>query len=216
MDYTITKVNDLKNIINECERLAQETGEPHFVLDWKTLHEIKKKTAENKEDKREADLEEILDEQEYEIGDWTTIQQMPSMEIFYDSVSKLTEQKERILWGIRRLERLGFQKNSIFDLIDEEDRYLLKTNYTMEFSMKIDLEYGDYIGARISPNLLTKITHFSTIESNKTIIGHEMMLREIYHGYLITDDILEAITNNVNAEAMKPIIRDMKITNLLD
>jgi hypothetical protein len=43
-----------------------------------------------------------------------------------------------------------------------------------------------------------------------------MMLREIYHGYLITDDILEAITNNVKAEAMKPVIRDIKITNLLD
>jgi hypothetical protein len=214
MDIAVT--NDINTFIQECERLAAETGEPHFVLDWKILHEIKKKSIENKEDKRELDLEEILEEQEYEIGDWTTVQQMPSMEIIYDSVSKLTEQKDRMLWAIRRLERLGFKKNSIFDLIDEEDRGIFKTNYNIEFTMKFELEYGDYIGARISPNLLTKITNFSTIESNKTIIGHEMMLREIYHGYLITDDILEAITNNVNAEAMKPIIRDMKITNLLD
>ena len=213
MDIAVT--NDIKTFIKECERLALETGEPHFVLDWKTLHEIKKKSIKSKEDKREADLEEILDEQEYEIGDWRTVQQMPSMVIFYDSVSKLIKQKDRMLWAIRRLERLGFQKNSIFDLIDEEDRDVLQTNFNMEFSMKIELEYGDYIGARISPNLLTKITHFSTIESSKTIIGHEMMLREIYQGYLITDDILEAITNNV-AEAMKPVIRDMKITNLLD
>ena len=214
MDIAVT--NDINTFIQECERLAAETGEPHFVLDWKILHEIKKKSIENKEDKRELDLEEILEEQEYEIGDWTTVQQMPSMEIIYDSVSKLTEQKDRMLWAIRRLERLGFKKNSIFDLIDEEDRGIFKTNYNIEFTMKFELEYGDYIGARISPNLLTKITHFSTIESNKTIIGHEMMLREIYHGYLITDDILEAITNNVKAEAMKPVIRDIKITNLLD
>jgi hypothetical protein len=206
----------LENIINECERLAQETGEPHFVLDWKTLHEIKKKTAENKEDKREADLEEILDEQEYEIGDWTTVQQMPSMEIFYDSVSKLTEQKDRMLWAIRRLERLGFKKNSIFDLIDEEDRDVLQTNFNMEFSMKIELEYGDFISATISPNLLTKIKHFSTIDSSKTTIGHEMIFREIYHGYLITEDIIEAITNKVKAESMKPIVRDIKINELLD
>ena len=206
----------LENIINECERLAQETGEPHFVLDWKTLHEIKKKTAENKEDKREADLEEILDEQEYEIGDWTTVQQMPSMEIFYDSVSKLTEQKDRMLWAIRRLERLGFKKNSIFDLIDEEDRDVLQTNFNMEFSMKIELEYGDFISATISPNLLTKIKHFSTIDSSKTTIGHEMIFREIYHGYLITEDIIEAIANKVKAESMKPIVRDIKINELLD
>lgn len=206
----------LENIINECERLAQETGEPHFVLDWKTLHEIKKKTAENKEDKREADLEEILDEQEYEIGDWTTVQQMPSMEIFYDSVSKLTEQKDRMLWAIRRLERLGFKKNSIFDLIDEEDRGIFKTNYNIEFTMKFELEYGDFISATISPNLLTKIKHFSTIDSSKTTIGHEMIFREIYHGYLITEDIIEAIANKVKAESMKPIVRDIKINELLD
>ena len=206
----------LENIINECERLAQETGEPHFVLDWKTLHEIKKKTAENKEDKREADLEEILDEQEYEIGDWTTVQQMPSMEIFYDSVSKLTEQKDRMLWAIRRLERLGFKKNSIFDLIDEEDRGIFKTNYNIEFTMKFELEYGDFISATISPNLLTKIKHFSTIDSTKTTIGHEMIFREIYNGYLITEDIIETIANKVKAESMKPIVRDLKINELLD
>ena len=209
MDCTITKANDLKNIINECERLAQETGEPHFVLDWKTLHEIKKKTAENKEDKREADLEEILDEQEYEIGDWTNIQQMPSMEIFYDSVSKLTNQKERTKWAIKQLERLGFTINSIFDLVDEEDRENLYINYNMEFSMRLTLEHGEELNVKISPNLLTKITH---ITINSFIYG----LNEIYNGFLITDDILEAITNNVKAEAMKPVIRDMKITNLLD
>lgn len=216
MDSRISKTNDLKTIINECERLAQETGEPHFVLDWKTLHEIKKKTAENKEDKREADLEEILDEQEYEIGDWTTIQQMPSMEIFYDSISKLTEQKDRILWAISKLEKLGFQNNSIFNLIDEEDRSVLQNNYNIEFSMKIELEYGDFISATISPNLLTKVKHFSTIESHKTTIGHEMIFREIYHGYLITEDIIEAIADNVKAESMKPIVRNLKINELLD
>ena len=207
MDIAVT--NDINTFIKECERLARETGEPHFVLDWKTLHEIKKKTAVNKDDKREADLEEILDEQEYEIGDWTTVQQMPSMEIFYDSVSKLTNQEERTKWAINQLERLGFITNSIINLVDEEDREDLYVNYNMEFSMRLPLGHGEDLNAKISPNLLTKITHF-TINS----VIYE--LSEIYNGYLITDDILEAITNNVKAEAMKPVIRDMKITNLLD
>ena len=207
MDIAVT--NDINTFIKECERLALETGEPHFVLDWKTLHEIKKKTAVNKDDKREADLEEILDEQEYEIGDWTTVQQMPSMEIFYDSVSKLTNQEERTKWAINQLERLGFITNSIIDLVDEEDRKGLYVNYNIEFSMRLPLGHGEDLNAKISPNLLTKITHF-TINS----VIYE--LSEIYNGYLITDDILEAITNNVKAEAMKPVIRDMKITNLLD
>ena len=205
----IAVTNDINTFIKECERLALETGEPHFVLDWKTLHEIKKKTAVNKDDKREADLEEILDEQEYEIGDWTTVQQMPSMEIFYDSVSKLTNQEERTKWAINQLERLGFITNSIIDLVDEEDRKGLYVNYNIEFSMRLPLGHGEDLNAKISPNLLTKITHF-TINS----VIYE--LSEIYNGYLITDDILEAITNNVKAEAMKPVIRDMKITNLLD
>lgn len=209
MDSRISKTNDLKTIINECERLAQETGEPQFVLNWKTLHEIKKKSVVNKEDKREVDLEEILDEQEYEIGDWTTVQQMPSMEIFYDSVSKLTNQKERTKWAINQLERLGFIINSIIDLVDEEDREGLYVNYNMEFSMRLPLGNGEDLNAKISPNLLTKITHF-TINS----VIYE--LNEIYNGFLITDNILEAITNNVKEVAMKPVIRDMKITNLLD
>ena len=199
----------LEHIINECERLAAETDEPHFVLDWKTLHEIKKKTAENKEDKREADLEEILDEQEYEIGDWTTVQQMPSMEIIYDSVSKLTDKEERTKWAVKQLERLGFTTNSIFDLVDEEDREGLNINYNMEFSMTLSLEHRDELGAKISPNLLTKITHFTT--DNFTY-----ELNEIYHGYLIIDDIIEAISKNVKGDAMKTLIRDMKIGELLN
>lgn len=210
------KTNDLIHYIKECERLALETGEPHFVLSWKTLHEIKKKTAKNKEDKREADLEEILDEEEYAVGDWQTVLQMPSMTIYYDSVSKLTNQKDRMHWAINRLEKLGFRKNSIFDLIDEEDRLVLITNYNIEFTMKIELEYGDSLSATISPNLLTKIKHFSTIESHKTTIGHEMIFREIYRGYLITQDIIEAIADNVKAVSMKPIVRDLKINELLD
>lgn len=207
------ETDNLKKSINECERLALETGEPHFVLSWRTLHEIKKKYAANKDDKRDADLEEILDEEEYAVGDWQTVLQMLSMTIYYDSVSKLTGQKDRMTWAIARLERLGFQKNSIFDLVDEEDRGVLITNYNTEFTMKIELEYGDFISATISPNLLTKVKHFSTTESNKTIIGHEMIFREIYHGYLITEDIIEAIANNVKAES---IVRDLKINELLD
>lgn len=210
------ETDNLKTFINECERLALETGEPHFVLSWKTLHEIKKKSAANKDDKRDADLEEILDEEEYEVGDWQTVLQMPSMTIYYDSVSKLTEQKDRMTWAIKRLEKLGFQKNSIFDLIDEEDRLVLITNYNIEFTMKIELEYGDFISATISPNLLTKIKHFSTIDSSKTTTDHEMIFREIYRGYLITEDIIEAIADNVKAESMKPIVRDLKINELLD
>jgi hypothetical protein len=210
------KTNDLIHYINECERLALETGEPHFVLSWKTLHEIKKKSMADKDDRRDADLEEILDEEEYTVGDWHTVLQMPSMTIYYDSVSKLTEQKDRITWAINRLEKLGFQKNSIFDLIDEEDRGVLKTNYNMEFTMKFELEYGDFISATISPNLLSKIKQFSTTKSDKTTIGHEMIFREIYHGYLITEDIIEAIADNVKAESMKPIVRDLKINELLD
>ena len=210
------ETDNLKTFINECERLALETGEPHFVLSWKTLHEIKKKSAANKDDKRDADLEEILDEEEYEVGDWQTVLQMPSMTIYYDSVSKLTEQKDRMTWAIKRLEKLGFQKNSIFDLIDEEDRLVLITNYNIEFTMKIELEYGDFISATISPNLLTKIKHFSTIDSSKTTTGHEMIFREIYRGYLITEDIIAAIADNVKAESMKPIVRDLKINELLD
>ena len=207
------ETDNLKNIINECERLALETGEPHFVLSWNTLHEIKKKYSANKDDKRDADLEEILDEEEYAVGDWQTVLQMPSMTIYYDSVSKLTEQKDRMTWAISRLKKLGFQNNSIFDLIDEEDRGALKTNYNMEFSMKIELEYGDFISATISPNLLTKIKHFSNTKSDKTTIGHEMIFREIYRGYLITEKIIEAIANNVKAESM---VRDLKINELLD
>ena len=210
MDSRISKTNDLVKFINECERLAVETGKPQFVLDWKTLHEIKKKSAENKEDKREVDLEEILDEQEYEIGDWRTVQQMPSIEIIYDTVSKLTDKEERTKWAVKQLERLGFITNSIFDLVDEEDRDGLNINYNMEFSMTLKLE-RDELGAKISPNLLTKITHFRTDPYHFTY-----ELNEIYNGFLITDDILEAITNNVKAEAMKTVIRDMKITNLLD
>ena len=77
--------------------------------------------------------------------------------------------------------------------------------------MTLSLEHRDELGAKISPNLLTKITHFTTDPNNFTY-----ELNEIYHGYLIIDDIIEAISKNVKGDAMKPVIRDMKIGELLN
>jgi hypothetical protein len=136
---------------------------------------------------------------------------MPSMEIFYDSVSKLTDKEERTKWAVKELERLGFITNSIFDLVDEEDRDGLIINSNMEFSMTLSLEHRDELGAKISPNLLTKITHFTTDPNNFTY-----ELNEIYHGYLIIADIIEVISKNVKGDAMKTVIRDMIIGELLN
>lgn len=212
------ETDNLNKTIQECERLALDTGEPHFVLSWNTLHQIKKLAAENKEDKREADLEEILDEEEYSVGDWSQVTQMPSMEIYYDSVSKQSDKTKRTKWAISQMEKLGFEYNSIFNLLPEDERppYDHFVYRTKEFSMKMDLEHGDSLNAKISPNLMTTVTHFTTFESSKVSSGHEVALREIYRGYLITADIVEAIAKNVNAESMKHVVRDIKLQDLLD
>ena len=51
--------------IDECERMADETGETHFLFDTKISHLVKRKNILNKEDRRESDLSELLECEAY-------------------------------------------------------------------------------------------------------------------------------------------------------
>ena len=203
MDTTITKTNDISKFINECERLAAETGEPHFVLNWKTLHEIHKRTAETKEDKRDADLEEILDEEEFSIGNIQTVLLMPSMQIYYDTVSKILDSEERTDWAINKSKKLGFELNSIYNFLEEDEK--IPFDKTKEFSMRVNLEDNSCVIMRISPNLMIKVVYIS-----------EYNTKEIYSGFFSTNKIIESMTNNIKEEYITSVMREMKLIDLLD
>lgn len=206
-----TETKTIESFIEECERLAYETGEPHFVLDWKTLHEIHKRSAETKEAKREADLEEILDEEEFSIGDIQTVNLMPSMQIHYDTVSKIKDSTDRTNWAIKRMQNLGFEIWSIYRFLEDDDTIPVDT--TKEFTMKVELdaqlgvEISYFIPSvllRIMPNLMSKVSYVSEYET-----------KEIYSGFLIPERIIEAMANNIKEEYMTPIVREMKLADLL-
>ena len=201
----------IESFIEECERLAYETGEPHFVLDWKTLHEIHKRSAETKEAKREADLEEILDEEEFSIGDIQTVNLMPSMQIHYDTVSKIKESTERTNWAIKRMQNLGFEIWSIYRFLEDDDTIPVDT--TKEFTMKVELDaqlgveisyFTPNVLLRIMPNLMSKVSYVNEYET-----------KEIYSGFLIPERIIESMANNIKEEYMTPIVREMKLADLL-
>ena len=75
--------------IDECEKRAEETGEIHFLFDTKLSHFVKKKNILNKEDRRESDLSELLENDAYHIGTEMDFNQMPSRFSYYDTETKL-------------------------------------------------------------------------------------------------------------------------------
>ncbi len=76
-DGHIEEIGDLKIetadveqiLIDECERLAEETGKIHFLFDTETSLKIKRLSTQNKENKRDILLSELFDDDIYEVVD---------------------------------------------------------------------------------------------------------------------------------------------------
>ena len=177
-----------QHFIDECDRLAEETGETHFLFDTKLSHFIKRKDIFKKEESDFSQLEEA-----YHIGTEIEFGVMPSRFSYYDTETKLKDRYEKYAFATRFIESLHFVASE-FNLGQE-----------MEQSYILDLREGEDMEKfiiRLQPNLFLKIIHIRDD------------FNTIYSGFFSKRKIFESIDKH-SGNLSKILIRDSKIKNIL-
>lgn len=179
--------------IDECEKRAEETGEIHFLFDTKLSHLIKRKNILNKEDRRESDLSELLEDEVYHIGTEIDFNQMPSRFSYYDTETKLKCRYEKYSFVVDFIKSLGFEPSE-FNLGPEmEQAYILELR---------EYEYVEKFIIRLQPNLFIKLIHMRDD------------FNTLYNGFFSRKKIFEAIDRH-SGNLSKIIIRDAKIKDII-
>jgi hypothetical protein len=176
-DGHIEEIGDLKIetadveqiLIDECERLAEETGKIHFLFDTETSLKIKRLSTQNKENKRDILLSELFDDDIYEVVDENAFREMPSRFSYYDTETKLTCRYKKHSYAIDWFKKIGFKSGEF--------------NYGAEYenSFTLNLEEGYKLIIRLQPNLTLKLTHAEELHT------------VIYSGFFSKINILNAI-----------------------
>lgn len=177
-----------QHFIDECDRLAEETGETHFLFDTKLSHFIKRKDIFKKEESDFSQLEEA-----YHIGTEIEFGVMPSRFSYYDTETKLKDRYEKYAFATRFIESLHFVASE-FNLGQE-----------MEQSYILDLREGEDMEKfiiRLQPNLFLKIIHIRDD------------FNTIYSGFFSKRKMFESIDKH-SGNLSKILIRDSKIKNIL-
>ena len=179
--------------IEECEKRAEETGKIHFIFDTKLSHLVKRKNILNKEDRRESDLSELLENKAYHIGTEMDFNQMPSRFSYYDTETKLKCRYEKYSLVVDFLKSLGFEPSE-FNLGPE-----MEQAYILELREGEDIE--KFI-IRLQPNLIMKLIHMRDD------------FNTIYNGFFSKKNIFEAFDKH-SGNLSKILVRDTKIKDIL-
>lgn len=185
-DYERSEIE--QHFIDKCDRLAEETGETHFLFDTKLSNFIKKKKSINKEE-----LCLLEEEEAYHIGTETEFGAMPSRFSYYDTETKLKDRYEKYAFATRFIESLHFVPSE-FNLGQE-----MEQSYILELREGEDME--KFI-IRLQPNLFLKIIHIRDD------------FNTIYSGFFSKRKMFESIDKH-SGNLSKILIRDSKIKDIL-
>ena len=179
--------------IDECEKRSEETGEIHFLFDTKLSHFVKKKNILNKEDRRESDLSELLENDAYHIGTEIDFNQMPSRFSYYDTETKLKCRYEKYSFVLDFIKSLGFEPSEFNFGPEMEQAYILDLR---------EGEESEKFIIRLQPNLFLKLIHMKDD------------FNTIYNGFFSRTKIFEAIDKH-SGNLSKILVRDAKIKDIL-
>lgn len=194
MELTYERSEIPKSLIDECNKLSEETGETQFIFDNDMSTKISNHYT-SKNDKREYTIDLLLASDNYHIGSETHFKELPSRFAYYDSEIRLTGRYDRYKYVVDFLTNLTFIPS--------------QTNLGPEFeqSYTLDLYEDDnhykFI-VRVKPNLFIDIiSHGSIIDISK------------YSGYFNKSIILKILQENC-PNGYKTILRDRKLESLLE
>jgi len=191
--FTYERAEIEQYFIDECEKRSEETGETHFLFDTKLSHLVKRKNILNKEDRRESDLSELLENEAYHIGTEMDFNMMPSRFSYYDTETKLKCRYEKYSFVLDFIKSLGFEASEFNFGPEMEQSYILHLR---------EGETQEKFIIRLQPNLFLKLIHMRDD------------FNTIYNGFFSKTKIFEAIDKH-SGILSKVLIRDAKIKDIL-
>ena len=176
-----TETADIEqSLIDECEKLAEETGIIHFLFDTDTSLKIKKLKTTDKID---------INDDVYEIGTEEDFKVMPSRFSYYDTETKLTCRYKKHNLASEWFKQIGFIP-SLY-------------NYGAEYenSFILELEEGNKLIIRLKPNLIIKVIHASNI-LNLVIYSGFFSKMNILHSIIKELPELKSIVRDLKLDIM--------------
>jgi hypothetical protein len=190
-------------LIDQCQKLYEETGLTHFIFDTEITNFIKSK-SHHKDDMRDLRIDAILDEEKFHIGTEDVFYvTLPSRFSYYDTETQLCNRYQRYNYVINFLQKIGFFK--------KEDEFSIGTNFGPEFEQSFILEANnsdEYFKSiiRVRPNLF--ISMIINLQGK-----HEGLHETVYNGFFNKGIILENLKKYY--PDFKSIIRDIKLDQIL-
>lgn len=186
-------------LINQCEKLFEETGEIHFIFDTEITNFIKIKEEPNKEEKRDISISQIFGDK-YHIGTEEVFSQtLPSRFSYYDTETKLCDRYQRYKSVTNFLEKIGFTK----------DENSLGPEFEQSFIFILTEENYNYKSIiRLKPNLFIDLHLCFADNEGKGEIGI------FYKGFFNKTKIIKSLEKNCPL-IYKSILRDYKLNEVL-
>jgi hypothetical protein len=192
--------NNLKppiELIEECERQSQLTGDIRFIFDTQTKSVIDKTLAIEISEKRDVIIDTVLDSDEFYISDFSEFQHLPSRFSFYDTETKLDCRWKRYKMATDFLNKLRFSPGI--------------ANLGPEFEQSFFIEFGGVkCVIRLKPNL---IIYLNSYDYNvKSVVPQT----DSYYGFFSKNDILDFLSKKLPKGFISSLVRDLKLDFILE
>lgn len=193
IELTYERTEVPQELIDECDRLAKETGETQFIFDSNMSNKISNYYSE-KDLKRETTIDILLGDI-FHIGSETHFKELPSRFAYYDSEIRLTDRYKRYDYVVEFLNSLTFEPS--FSNVGKE----YEQSYTLDLIE--DNKRHKFI-IRVSPNLFIRIIFFG--EEGQKIP---------YEGFFNKLEIIKSLQYNC-PNSYKEILRNKKLEGILN
>jgi len=207
-NFTYERSEIPQELIDECEKFAIESGETYFIFDNEISYHIKSRYSNNKEDKRDFNLSQLLSTDKFHIGTDLYFREMPSRFSYYDTETKSFDRYHRYNIVVDFFKKMRFEPSE-FNLGPEyEQSFILEIRNTDEDSESYQKIYHKYI-MRLKPNLFLSI-------SSENFESLSIPIPNIpYIGFFNKSKIIEFIRKN-SPSNYKSIIREITIDQILN
>jgi hypothetical protein len=200
-DGHVEELDTLKNnnrevsisLINECNKLSEETGIIHFIFDKNTKNIINRNNDKTIDEIRDSKIERILDDEEsYYIGNENEFNGLPSRFSYYDTETKILGRYNRYNYILSFINEFGFQPGF--------------ANYGPEFeqSFFLIIESGKII-LRLQPNLNISLRR----------VDHDGE-QKVYSGFFSKSRIYTYLKNIIGESELQSLVRDIKLKYLFE
>lgn len=190
-------------LIDECERLSEETGKTHFLFDTKLTGFIKKKRAYDEAAKRDIKLDALLEEGAYHIGTEEEFEEMPSRFSYYDTETKSKCRYEKVNIAIGFLKAIGFEASPFNYGPEMEQAFIFECTEKASEGSNMEIILDKFV-VRIQPNLFIRV------------LSQSEGLDTVYSGFFSRKNIFEAIEKNLKNSTTKGLMRDAKLKTILE